>query len=99
MNSERRRAKRAKVSWPQQLQLGDDPVAVRVRVRNLSPDGVMVDSGLPLAQGEQVRMALTRGQPQDARVVWKEKGRYGLAFNQSVEVAPAPRGICLKRPA
>ncbi len=99
MNGERRKAARTPVSYPQQLQLGDDPVAVRIHVRNLSPDGLMLDSGLPLARGEQVQVALTRGQPQTARVVWKARGRYGLAFEEPVDALPAPRAIRMGRPA
>lgn len=56
-----------------------------VRVRNLSPSGMMAETGIAFAVGTPVRIELRGVAPFSGRVVWATDGRMGIAFDSEVD--------------
>lgn len=56
-----------------------------VRVRNLSPSGMMAETSILFVVGTQVRVELRGIDPLTGRVVWVTDGRMGIAFDAEVD--------------
>lgn len=57
------------------------------RVRNISDKGMMLAADVELAGGEAVEIALSESTVINGRIVWAEKGRCGIAFDQPIDAA------------
>ena len=66
---------------------GANPVAVRVR--NLSPGGMLAEAKVNVAQGEAVEVDLRNVGPVAGRVIWAGEGKFGIAFDRPV----APQAV------
>ena len=70
-----------------------DGAEVAVKVRNLSPGGMMVDSPIGFARGEIVEAELRGIGVIGGSIVWVAGGRVGMAFDRQID----PR-LARKRP-
>lgn len=87
----KRRDLRVKVTMPAVLRV-DDGRRVKVRVDDVSANGLMVTSSeLPAERGSFVEV-LCRGRSIAAQVRWNKDGRSGLALARSIDIAAAARG-------
>lgn len=55
------------------------------RVRNISDRGMMLSADVPVEKGERLEIALSENINLTGRVVWAEKGRCGVAFDEEVD--------------
>lgn len=81
----------------EQMRIGTDPVALRVRVRDVSATGLMAECDLPLAVGEQVTITLRRCDPVTGRIAWVSGSRFGVSFDAAIDPAVAQREIRLEQ--
>ena len=70
-----------------------------VRIRNLSKGGVMVETALPVTNGEAFTLVLPNVGPVRGRVAWVGGGRFGAAFDAPIEPNDVRRKIVVKSPA
>lgn len=56
-----------------------------VRVRNLSPSGMMAETHVLFAVGTSVRVTLRGLEPVSGRIVWVLDGRMGIAFDCEID--------------
>lgn len=57
------------------------------RVRNISDRGMMLSAEVPVELGERLEIALSENVILTGHVVWAEKGRCGVAFDEEVDGA------------
>lgn len=57
------------------------------RVRNISDKGMMLATDVELDGGEAVEIALSENTVINGRIVWADKGRCGIAFDQPIDAA------------
>lgn len=67
------------------LRLATGEVEHAVKVRNLSAEGMMVESGLPLGDRQQVDVKLRGIGWVSGRVVWTQGRRAGLELDEPVD--------------
>lgn len=67
--------------------------AITVRVRNLSPGGMMAELGTPFMPGERVTVDLRGVGTIEATVRWREAGRIGIAFDSDIEPQRARKTV------
>jgi hypothetical protein len=60
--------------------------ALSVRVRNISPDGAMVDCDRDVPEGAQVRLNLAEAGTLECIVRWSSGGQVGLKFNEKFDL-------------
>lgn len=70
---------------------GANPVAVRVR--NLSPGGMLAEAKVNVAQGEAVEVDLRNVGPVAGRVIWAGEGKFGIAFDRPVDPQAVRRQV------
>jgi len=68
-----------------------DPVTVRVR--NLSPGGMLAEAKVQIAQGAAVEMDLRNVGRVPGRVVWAGEGKFGIAFDRPVDPQAVRRQV------
>ncbi len=68
-------------------------VVSQVRVRNLSPGGLMADYSAPIAPGTAVEVDVRGIGWIPGRVAWCEAGRIGVAFDHPVEPSLARKPV------
>ena len=68
---------RLKLFEPTELEAG--PAPTRAHLLDLSATGALVHSASPPAPGQSVKLALD-GKPRQARVMWVDDRRFGVAF-------------------
>jgi hypothetical protein len=68
-----------------------DPVVVRVR--NLSPGGMLAEAKLTIAQGATVEVDLRNVGPVPGRVIWAGEGKFGIAFDRQVDPQAVRRQV------
>ena len=56
----------------------------KVKIRNLSAGGMMVESDLDVTQGQSVVVNLRNIGPVRGEIAWARSGRFGVAFNRPV---------------
>ena len=61
----------------------------RLKVRNLSPGGMMAEGDVSVERGDQLKVALRNIGIVGAAVVWVEGNRFGLAFAKEIDPALA----------
>jgi len=64
-----------------------DPVVVRVR--NLSPGGMLAEGKVRVEQGATIEIELKNIGPVPGRVVWAGEGKFGIAFDHQID----PQGV------
>ncbi|HWT41336.1 MAG TPA: PilZ domain-containing protein [Sphingopyxis sp.] len=70
---------------------GANPVTVRVR--NLSPGGMLAEASVNVAQGEAVQVDLRNVGPVAGRVIWAGEGKFGIAFDRPVDPQAVRRQV------
>jgi hypothetical protein len=69
----------------------------KVKVRNLSAGGMMVESDLDVTQGQSIVVNLRNIGPVRGEIAWARSGRFGVAFNRPVnpKLARKPVGTAV----
>jgi hypothetical protein len=88
-NVDTREASRASFFLMADVRAAHDDTSYRLRVRNLSPGGMMADGDAPLPRGSQVNVALRNIGEVEGAVVWKQDDRCGIAFAREIDPALA----------
>ena len=70
---------------------GADPVTVRVR--NLSPGGMLAEGRVNVTQGAAVEVDLRNVGPVSGRVIWAGEGKFGIAFDRPVDPQAVRRQV------
>ena len=70
------------------------PESVTVRVRNLSPGGMLAEAMVQVAQGGAVEVDLRNVGRVSGRIVWAGEGKFGIAFDRPVAVRWFRSPIC-----
>ena len=68
-----------------------DPIVVRVR--NLSPGGMLAEAKIQIAQGAAVEVDLRNVGPVAGRVIWAGEGKFGIAFDRPVDPQAGRRQV------
>ncbi|SEH19829.1 PilZ domain-containing protein [Sphingopyxis sp. YR583] len=68
-----------------------DPVTVRVR--NLSPGGMLAEAKVKVAQGAAIEVDLRNVGPVAGRVIWVGEGKFGIAFDRPVDPQAVRRQV------
>ncbi|OHD08868.1 PilZ domain-containing protein [Sphingopyxis sp. RIFCSPHIGHO2_12_FULL_65_19] len=76
-----------------QLNVPGRPDAVTVRVRNLSPGGMLAEARVNVAQGAAVEVELRNVGPVAGRVIWAGEGKFGIAFDRPVDPQAVRRQV------
>jgi len=64
---------------------GNGP-AISGRVRNLSRSGAMIECGAPQEPGKVIMLEFTDGRQVSGKVSWAEAEKFGLAFDELIEI-------------
>lgn len=75
------------------LILPGSPDPVTVRVRNLSPGGMLAEANVKVVQGAAVEVDLRNVGPVAGRVIWVGEGKFGLAFDRPVDPQAVRRQV------
>ena len=59
--------------------------ATRVKVRNLSAGGMMVEGAMRVQRGQQVAVELRNIGPVAGTIVWVRGGKFGVAFAEEID--------------
>lgn len=83
-----------------ELTLDDSGETHKVKVRNLSPGGMMIESDLTVTQGQRIVATLRNIGPVKGQIAWARKGRFGVAFDYEIDpkLARQPVGGGTKLP-
>lgn len=76
-----------------QLIVPGRPDAVTVRVRNLSPGGMLAEAKVNIVQGAAVEVELRNVGPVSGRVIWAGEGKFGIAFDRPVDPQAVRRQV------
>ncbi|WP_338424711.1 PilZ domain-containing protein [Sphingopyxis kveilinensis] len=66
---------------------------VMVRVRNLSPGGMLAEAKLAVEPGAAVEVALRNVGAVAGRVIWVGEGKFGIAFDRRVDPQAVRRQV------
>jgi hypothetical protein len=61
------------------------PAPVTVRIRNLSPGGLLAETSVAVVEGLAVNVELKNVGPVSGKIVWTAPGRFGIAFDKLVD--------------
>jgi len=75
------------------LILPGDADPVTVRVRNLSPGGMLAEANVKVVQGAAVEVDLRNVGPVAGRVIWVGEGKFGIAFDRQVDPQAVRRQV------
>ncbi|WP_447930094.1 PilZ domain-containing protein [Sphingopyxis fribergensis] len=67
--------------------------AVTVRVRNLSPGGMLAEANVKVAQGAVIEVDLRNVGPVAGRIIWVGEGKFGIAFDRPVDPQAVRRQV------
>lgn len=72
----------------------------KVKVRNLSAGGMMVESDIEVSQGQRIVVDLRNIGPVRGQIAWVRSGRFGVAFDRSInpKLARKPVGAPAETP-
>lgn len=76
-----------------ELALAGRPERVTVRVRNLSPGGMLAEAKLAVAPGAAVEVELRNVGAVAGRVIWAGEGKFGIAFDRLVDPQAVRRQV------
>lgn len=71
----------------------DGGIDVNVRVRNLSPGGLMAEFAQPIARGTVVEVDVRGVGWVPGRIAWAAEGRIGIAFEREIDPMAARKPI------
>jgi hypothetical protein len=71
----------------------DDGVDVNVRVRNLSPGGLMAEYAPPIAPGTPVKVDVRGVGWVKGSIAWTAEGRIGIAFDGEIDPMAARKPV------
>ena len=63
------------------------------RVRNISNQGLMLAADTPAAIGESLDIALSETVMLRGTIIWAERGRFGVAFDEPIDAAAVLRSL------
>jgi hypothetical protein len=66
---------------------------VTIRVRNLSPGGMLAEARIEVAQGAAVEIELRNVGRVTGRVIWVGEGKFGIAFDRAVDPQAVRRQV------
>lgn len=69
------------------------PDPMIVRVRNLSPGGMLAEAKIQIDQGSAIEIDLKNVGPVPGRVVWAGEGKFGIAFDRPVDPQAVRRQV------
>ena len=106
MGSENRQIARDSLFVMACLRLKGSPEEHRVRVRNLSPGGLMAEGTLDVVPGLGLEIDIRNVGWVDGTVAWVQDNRFGIAFNREIDpqIVRGPGGsaetqdLILRRP-
>lgn len=75
------------------LVLPGRPEPVTVRVRNLSPGGMLAEAQVPVSQGAAIQVDLRNVGPVSGRVIWVGEGKFGISFDRPVDPQAVRRQV------
>ena len=75
------------------LILPDRSHPVVVRVRNLSPGGMLAEAKVPVEQGAAVEVVLNNVGSVSGRIVWAGEGKFGIAFDRQIDPQAVRRQV------
>ena len=75
------------------LYVADRADPILVRVRNLSPGGMLAESPARMAQGTAVEVDLRNVGPVPGRIVWIGEGKFGIAFERQINPQEVRRQV------
>ena len=75
------------------LILRGSAIPVTVRVRNLSPGGMLAEAKVEVAQGAAIEVDLRNIGPVPGRVIWVGEGKFGIAFDRAVDPQSVRRQV------
>lgn len=75
------------------LILPGHPDPVTVRVRNLSPGGMLAEANVQIAPGAAIEVDLRNVGLVPGRVVWAGEGKFGIAFDRPVDPQAVRRQV------
>ncbi|WP_336987463.1 PilZ domain-containing protein [Altererythrobacter aquiaggeris] len=61
------------------------PDTYRVKVRNLSPGGMMAEGSVPVSRGAQLLVDLRNVGTVEGSVAWVQDNRFGIAFTDEID--------------
>lgn len=83
--SERRQEDRASLFQLADLQLEHDQSCYRVKVRNISSNGLMGEGGVKVVCGTRLTVKLHNFGAVAGSVVWVQDDRFGIAFDEEID--------------
>ncbi|MEO6387925.1 MAG: PilZ domain-containing protein [Croceibacterium sp.] len=86
-NVDTRQVNRESLFLLAQVRVVGQDSAVRVRVRNLSPRGMMAEGDAKVARGSLVSIELRNIGWIEGSVAWKQDNRFGIAFLAEIDPA------------
>ncbi|TVV71056.1 PilZ domain-containing protein [Sphingomonas solaris] len=95
----RRAAPRDSLLLHATLQRVGDEAPLTIRVRNLSPGGMMAEVGTPFEPGDRIAIDLRGVGPLEGTVAWREIGRVGISFDREIDPHAARKAVTPPRPA
>lgn len=106
------RSTQRRALWLETSGFGPDGGAANVTIHNISANGLLLETALELATGEQLTLDLPEAGTVTATIIWRSEGLFGCAFErpigpaalaavqlQGVTVAPSPAPIPVPIPA
>ena len=84
---ETRNAARSSLFMVTTIMLENNARTYQVKVRNLSAKGMMAEGEVPVATGSRLTVQPESGNPVTGVVAWIEGGRFGIAFDNDVDMA------------
>src|SRR3546814_17782687 len=76
-----------------QLSLPGGGGPVTLRVRNLSPGGMLAEAKVTVAQGATVEVDLRNIGPVAGRIIWAGEGKFGIAFDRAIDPQAVRRQV------
>jgi len=73
--------------------VSSNTASVQFRVRNISSSGLMAEGPLTFDQGDEVDVDLRNIGRIHGKVVWIDEGRFGMAFDRSIDPKQARKPV------
>lgn len=93
MDSEGQSRNRDSLFLLARIRIGDAHAWADVRVRNLSPGGLMAELEQSLAIGSTVELELRGIGRVSGRIAWQAEGRTGIAFDSTIDPMKARKPV------
>ncbi len=84
-HSERRQEDRSSLFQLADVQLEHDPSTYRVKIRNLSSNGLMGEGSVKVVSGTRLTVDLRNVGAVAGSVAWVQDNRFGVAFDEEID--------------